>query len=47
MQRYIKEGRLLVDPFYVRSDWTLTGGAKQIHNFLLTRRHTSKSNKIP
>jgi len=33
MQRYVKEVRLLVGPFYVGSDWTLTSGAAQIHNF--------------
>lgn len=46
MQGYVKGGRLLVGPFYIGSDWTLTSGAAQIHNLLYGHHEAKKLGKV-
>ena len=46
IEKYVKEERLLVGPFYVGSDWTLTSGAAQIHNLLYGHHQAKKLGKV-
>ena len=46
MEGYVKGGRLLVGPFYIGSDWTLTSGAAQIHNLLHGYHEAKKLGKV-